>query len=67
MRDRPPIHPGEVLLEDFIVPLKLSTSVLAGEMGVSVTQIQDIIDGKWDIDADMALRLSRYFGTSAEL
>lgn len=67
MRERTPIHPGEVLLEDFLVPLKLTKYRLAKDLGVPPTRVQDIIDGKRGISADTALRLSRYFGTSAEL
>lgn len=67
MRERSPIHPGEVLLEDFLVPLNLTKYRLAKDIGVPPTRIQDIIDGKRGISADTALRLSRYFGMSAEL
>ena len=67
MRERTPIHPGEILLEDFLVPLELTKYRLAKDIGVPPTRIQDIIDGKRGISADTALRLSRYFGTSAEL
>lgn len=67
MRERTPIHPGEVLLEDFLVPLELTKYRLAKNIGVPPTRIQDIIDGKRGISADTALRLSRYFDTSAEL
>ena len=67
MRERTPIHPGEVLLEDFLVPLELTKYRLAKDIGVPPTRVQDIIDGKRGISADTALRLSRYFGTSAEL
>lgn len=67
MRERTPIHPGEVLLEDFLAPLALTKYRLAKDIGVPPTRIQDIIDGKRGISADTALRLGRYFGTSAEL
>ncbi|CAN5545835.1 HigA family addiction module antitoxin [soil metagenome] len=67
MRERSPIHPGEVLLEDFLVPLALTKYRLAKDTGVPPTRIQDILGGKRGISADTALRLSRYFGTSAEL
>lgn len=67
MRARPPIHPGEVLLEDFLVPLNLTKYRLARDIGVPATRIQNIIDGKRGVSADTALRLGRYFGTSAEL
>ncbi len=67
MRERPPIHPGEVLLEDFLTPMKVTKYRLAKDIGVAPTRVQDIIDGKRGITANTALRLSRYFGTSAEL
>ena len=67
MRERSPIHPGEVLLEDFLIPLNLTKYRLAKDIGVPPTRIQDILSGKRGISADTALRLSRYFGTSAEL
>ena len=67
MRERPPIHPGEVLLEDFLTPLNLTKYRLAKDIGVPATRIQSIIEGKRRVSADTALRLGRYFGTSAEL
>ena len=63
----PPVHPGEVLLEDFLKPLKISQYRLAKEMKVYPRKINEIVHGKRSITADTALRLSRYFGTSAEL
>ena len=67
MRDRPPIHPGEVLLEDFLLPMGLTKYRLAKSIGVAPTRVQDIVEGRRGVSADTALRLSRYFGTSAEL
>ena len=67
MRDRPPIHPGEVLLEDFLKPMSLTKYRLSKDIGVAPTRVQEVIDGKRGVSADTALRLSRYFGTSAEL
>lgn len=67
MRDRMPIHPGEVLKEDFLEPLQISKYRLAKDIEVPGTRIQEIVDGKRGISADTALRLSRYFGTSAEV
>ena len=64
---RAPIHPGEVLLEDFLIPLNLTKYRLAKDIGVPPTRIQDILGGKRGISADTALRLSRYFGMSAKL
>ena len=63
----PPVHPGEVLLEDFLKPLGISQYRLAKEMKVYPRKINEIVHGKRGITADTALRLSRYFGTTAEL
>jgi len=63
----PPVHPGEVLLEDFLEPLEISQYRLAKEMKVYPRKINEIVLGKRSITADTAIRLSRYFGTSAEL
>ncbi len=63
----PPVHPGEVLLEDFLKPLGISQYRLAKEMNVYPRKINEIVLGKRSITADTAIRLSRYFGTSAEL
>jgi len=60
-----PIHPGEVLLEDFIKPLGLSQYRVAKDIGVSPIRISEIVHGQRSITADTALRLGRYFGTSA--
>lgn len=61
------IHPGEVLLEDFLKPLGLSQRQLAQDIGVSPIRISQIIRGKRAITVDTALRLARYFGTSASV
>jgi addiction module HigA family antidote len=66
MADFPPTHPGEVLREDFLKPLKMSQYALAKALGVPEMRISDIVHGKRAITADTALRLARYFGTSAE-
>ncbi|MBX3014478.1 MAG: HigA family addiction module antidote protein [Caldilineaceae bacterium] len=63
----PPIHPGEVLLEDFMKPLGLSQYRLAQDLGVSALRISQIVHGKRAVTADTALRLARYFGTSANV
>jgi addiction module HigA family antidote len=63
----PPIHPGEVLLEDFVKPLGLSASRLAAELGVPAPHVGQMVRCMRAISADTALRLSRYFGTSAEM
>lgn len=60
-----PIHPGEVLLEDFMTPLGLSQYQLAQGMGVSPIRISQIVRGKRAITFDTAMRLARYFGTGA--
>lgn len=62
----PPIHPGEVLLEDFLVPMGLTQYRLAKGIGVPRRRVNEIILGKRGISADTALRLARFFGTSAE-
>ncbi len=59
-----PIHPGEILLEDFLVPLRLSQYRLAKGISVPPRRINEIVHGKRSISADTALRLSRFFGTS---
>jgi addiction module HigA family antidote len=61
----PPVHPGQVLLEDFIKPLGLSHYRVAKDMGVPALRISQIVRGQRSITADTALRLARYFGTSA--
>ena len=62
-----PIHPGEVLLEDFLKPLGLSQYRLAKDIGVTPIRISQIIKGKRSITVDTAMRFGRYFGTSADL
>ena len=59
-----PIHPGEVLLEDFLKPMGVSQYRIATAIGVPPRRINEIVHGKRAITADTALRLSRYFGTS---
>jgi len=59
-----PIHPGEILLEDFLTPLGISPYRLAKELSVPPRRISEIVRGMRAISADTALRLSRYFGTS---
>ena len=63
----PPVHPGEVLLEDFMKPLGLSQYRLAQELNVPALRISQIVHGKRAVTADTALRLARYFGTSANV
>jgi addiction module HigA family antidote len=62
-----PIHPGEILHEEFLVPLGISAHALARELRVPVTRVTEILRGRRAITADTALRLARYFGTSGEL
>ena len=59
-----PIHPGEVLLQDFLIPLEVTQHHLAISIGVPPRRINEIIHGKRRITADTALRLARYFGTT---
>lgn len=62
-----PIHPGEILAEEFMRPLGLSANALARKLGVPVTRISEILRGRRGVSADTALRLAQFFGTSAEL
>jgi addiction module HigA family antidote len=62
----PPIHPGEVLLHDFLEPLGLSQYRLAHDLSVPPRRINEIVHGKRAVTADTALRLARYFGTSEQ-
>ena len=57
-----PIHPGEILLEDFLIPLEISQYALAKAIGVPARRINEIVHGKRSLTADTALRLGRYFG-----
>ena len=60
----PPIHPGEILLEEFLKPMEISQYQLAKEINVPARRINEIVHGKRSISPDTALRLSRYFGLS---
>jgi addiction module HigA family antidote len=60
-----PIHPGEILLEDFMKPLGLTQYRLAHDIGVTPIRISQIVNGERSITVDTAMRLARYFGTSA--
>ncbi len=64
-RRLPPIHPGEILREDFMVPLGISMNKLALDLRVPVTRIAEIVHERRGITPDTALRLGRYFNTSA--
>jgi addiction module HigA family antidote len=61
MKRLPPIHPGEILLEEFMNPLGLSQNALARDLGVDPRTVNQIVNGKRAITAIMALRLARYF------
>jgi len=63
---RPPLHPGEMLREEFMKPLGLSSNALAMELRVPVTRISEIVRKRRGITADTALRLARYFNMPAE-
>lgn len=60
------VHPGEVLGEEFLKPLDVSAYRLAKEIGVPATRVSEILHGRRAITADTALRLAKYFGTSAK-
>jgi antitoxin HigA-1 len=62
----PAIHPGEILLEEFLKPLGMSMNKLATELHVPTNRITQIAEGRRSITGETALRLARYFGTSAE-
>ncbi len=61
-----PVHPGEVLLAEFLEPLGMSQNRLAREIGVPPRRINEIVLGKRSVTADTAMRLSRFFGTTAQ-
>jgi antitoxin HigA-1 len=62
----PPIHPGEILREEFLRPLAMSMNKLAEELHVPANRISQIVDGRRSITGETALRLGRYFGTSPD-
>ncbi len=62
-----PVHPGEILLEDFMKPHGLSANALAIDLHVPATRIGEIINRRRSITADTALRLAKYFGTTPEV
>ena len=63
---RTPVHPGEMLREEFMEPLGISINGLALELHVPVTRVSEIVNERRGITADTALRLARHFGTSAD-
>ena len=66
-RDFPPVHPGEILFEEFLKPMGISQYRLAKDISVDPRRINEIVHGQRSISADTALRLGRYFGTSARI
>jgi len=64
--EAPPVHPGEVLREDFLKPLGLTQSQLAKELGVSFRAINELVNEKRDLSPEMAIRLAKRFGTSPQ-
>ena len=60
-----PVHPGEVLLNDYLVPLGLSVRALSAALKVSSSRMGRVVNGRGAIDAEIALRLERYFGAEA--
>jgi addiction module HigA family antidote len=65
-RNMAPVHPGEILLEDFLKPMQITQFRLAKSIGVSQRRIGDIVGGKRSISVDTALLLARFFGTDAQ-
>jgi addiction module HigA family antidote len=65
--NQPPIHPGEILLEEFIKPYGITPTELSKKIGISYEQINAVINGKKGMNTEMALCLSQLFGTSPEL
>lgn len=61
-----PIHPGEILREEYILPLGISVNALAGELRVPATRLHEIVNERRAITADTALRLAQYFGGDAQ-
>jgi addiction module HigA family antidote len=61
-----PIHPGEILMQDFLRPLGISMNELARDIGVPAGRISQIVNGKRAVTADTALRLGKYFGVTPE-
>jgi antitoxin HigA-1 len=61
-----PVHPGDVLREDFLKPLAMSVNKLALSLGVPATRMGEIVNGRRAITSDTALRLARFFGTTPE-
>lgn len=62
----PPVHPGEILSEEYLVPLKMSAGALAKKLDVPRTRIERLVAGRTSLTPDTALRLARFFRTSPE-
>lgn len=67
MRSKNPIHPGEILLEEFLVPKEMSQRAFAAELGWTVTRLNELIKGKRGVSADSALDLAAALGTTPEV
>ncbi len=65
--ERPPIPPGEILLEEFLKPLGISQRALARALGIPYQRVNEIVRGKRAITPDTALRLARFFGTTPDV
>jgi addiction module HigA family antidote len=65
--NREPTHPGEILKEEFLIPLGLTQSQLARELHTSFRAVNELVNGKRGITTEMSLRLARYFGTTPQL
>ncbi len=65
-KNRPPTHPGEMLLEEFLRPLSMTQSELAERIRVSYPRVNELVNGKRGVTPDTALRLSKLFGTTPE-
>jgi len=66
MKDIAPVHPGEILMYEFLEPLNMSQNQLANDLGVPPRRINEIVHGKRGITADTALRLARYFNMTPQ-
>jgi addiction module HigA family antidote len=65
--NRKPVHPGEILREEFLEPLGISQTQLSADLDIPFKIINELINEKRNLNSELALKLSRYFGTSAEL
>ena len=63
----PPVHPGEILREEFLFPMDITTGYLAQAIGVDTPVVQNVVDGGKPVTAEIALLLSRFLGTSPDL